>query len=86
MPNRKCCSQMQAPPIRTCRAVAQRPPVRELCNGVELSAHACGLRVWGSAAQWALRVLDNEELGARRVVASAGTSDHLVDLRPSTGI
>lgn len=32
---------------------------------------------------WALRVLDNEELGTRREVASAGTSDRLVDLRPS---
>lgn len=33
--------------------------------------------------QWALRVLDNEELGARREAASAGTSDRVLDLRLS---
>ncbi len=42
--------------------------------------HQIEFRGW---VQWALRVLDNEELGARREAASAGTNDRLLDLRLS---
>lgn len=63
-----------------------------MLRSVQAVSHLSSMHAAASQAallvivQWALRVLDNEELGARREVASAGTSDRLLDLRPSSGI